>query len=127
MHDFAFEFELVAGTTPERRNLASLTPIRNGMAVKPLRAGHQPAGGLRHAFDQQHSRHQRVGRKVAFEIVLCCGTEQADRTERASTSSATMRSIIWKYSRRIDGGALSAFSPRSADRSGSLKFLSTKY
>ena len=45
---------------------ASLTAIRNGIAVKRYRR-HQPSAGLRHAFDLQHARHQRIVRKVAFE------------------------------------------------------------
>jgi hypothetical protein len=47
--------------------------------------------------------------------VLSFGTLQTDRTVRSPTSSAAMRSIIWKYSKRMVG-ALQSMIPKHGNR-----------
>ena len=84
------------------RNLASLTSARNGMRSNRLTRDHQPAGGLRHGLDQQHARHQRIAGKMAFEnrcfLREPCASALIVRSARLRS---TIRSISWKYSRRI--------------------------
>ena len=66
MHDAAFDFEFVAwkycGT-----ELRVFDAGHERHGVKIVHRNQQPAGGLRHAFKQQRTRHQRITREVAFE------------------------------------------------------------
>ena len=55
-----------AGVT-KVRSLTSFSAARNGMRWKLGARDDQPARGLRHGFDQQHARHQRVAREMALE------------------------------------------------------------
>jgi hypothetical protein len=62
----ALEFERVAG---EHRgaHLAFFHAGKDRHVVEVHQRACQPAGGLRHAFDQQHAGHQRIAREMAFE------------------------------------------------------------
>src|SRR5262249_34539642 len=66
MDDVAVEGEFGAGQH-DIANLRVLDPDKQRQAGEAGNHAHQPAGRLRHAFDQQHAGHQRKAWKVSFE------------------------------------------------------------
>src|SRR4051812_44174618 len=88
---------------------------------------HQPAGRLRHGFDQQYAGHQRITRKVPFEDRAgvwnsCFGSDRSAGHIQLNDPVDQLK-ILKPHGRRCSYAPLAATS--SSMRA--LRFLSTKY